>query len=69
VIPGQEHYDITLALLGQSAKIPGQHGESSPGAAVVLAEAQVRATLAVYEALAGIAGELTLMGKWREGTP
>ena len=63
MIPGQEHYDITLALLGQAAKIPAQHGESNPGAAVALAEAQVRATLAVYEALADIAGELALMCK------
>jgi len=63
MIPGQEHYGITLALLGQSAKIPAQHDESNPGAALVLAEAQVRATLAVYEALADIAGELALMRK------
>jgi len=66
MIPGQEHYDITLALLGQAGKILAQHDESNPGAAVVLAEAQVRATLAVYEALAGIAGELTFMRKMRD---
>ena len=66
MIPGQEHYGITLALLGQAAKIPAQHGESNPGAAVVLAEAQVRATLAVYEALVDIAGELTFMRKMRD---
>ena len=66
MIPGQEHYGITLALLGQSAKIPAQHDESNPGAAVVLAEAQVRATLAVYEALVDIAGELTFMRKMRD---
>lgn len=60
-VPGRENYDLALGLLGCAGEIPAHHDETNPAAAEVIAEAQVRATMATWEALADIADTLTLL--------
>jgi hypothetical protein len=45
----QEHYDEAVRLIAEAARIPANNDVSNPAAALVLAEAQVHATLALYQ--------------------
>lgn len=66
-IPGREHYE--LATVAQDAAAARQaNGPTGPdyAPAEALADAQVHATLACWEALADLAAELSIMRKQHE---
>lgn len=60
-LPGQEHHDQAVTALCDASQMPANHDETNPAADRTIAEAQVYATLAVWEVLADIAQELTLI--------
>lgn len=63
---GQEHYDTAKELLGDAGQIPANHDDTNPASVRTIAEAQVHATLAAYEALVDIASELSIIRKQHE---
>lgn len=64
-IAGQGHYETAKTRLSDASDI---HPAFDEGAAAdrAIAEAQVHASMAIYEALADIAAELTMIRRQRE---
>lgn len=65
--PGLEHYEKATAALLDASQIPANSDETNPAADRTIAEAQVHATLACWEALADIAAELNIMRRQHQG--
>lgn len=66
-VPGKTSADAAQEALVSASKIPANNDETNPAAMLILAEAQVHATLAVWEALADVAAELSIIRRQREG--
>lgn len=65
-IPGFEHAATARQSLRDAGQMPANHDETNPAADRTIAEAQVHASLAIWEALADIAAELHIMRRQRE---
>lgn len=65
-LPGQEHHDQAVTALRDAGQMPSNHDETNPPADRTIAEAQVYATLAVWEAMADVAAELRIAREQRE---
>jgi hypothetical protein len=60
-IPGFDHAKTARESLGSASQIPASHDETNPAADRTIAEAQVHASLAIWQALADIAQELHII--------
>ena len=65
-IPGREHCDRADTLLDIANDMRSAYDETNPAADRAIAEAQARASMAIYEALTDIAAELSIIRKQHE---